>query len=231
MRSYFKKWLSRYRLQKKYPCPPPPLPYNQKIKEIQNTFLISLLIFLLFGGLYFSKYLEQKKIEASLVNVVVLKKDLTFPATLSLEDITLRLRKKGTLPQNYFSDPAEVVGQTLVQNVFKNEVLLASDIQNLTDSSATSHKFSQNFAFTLEEKWLEGPFPKLSRNDLVDIIAVNPKGKITDSLILASGVSLIEVGKKQITLNVTQEAAQSILFARGLSLPIQLLVHSQIKSQ
>jgi len=86
----------------------------------------------------------------------------------------------------------------------------------------------------MDENWFEAKFPALSPHDTVDVLTTNPKEGLWQTIPVAANIPIIEMqydakgDKKTLVVNLTQDEARAILFARGARLPMHIIVHSSL---
>ncbi len=227
------KYFKNLRKQKEYPLPYVTLPYNQEIKKVQNKWFFTFLI--IFGFAIFSTYQYSKfqVEENSLVDVVVAKKELISPMILSKNDLIIQKFSKKNIPEIYFQKKEDLVGKPLIQNIVSNQIILPNDINIKSNPNSISSKFTELFAFSIDESWLISRLPEIKKNDKIDIVISNPKKEITETITVAQQVNVIDIQieknkKKTLIVNITKAEASAILFSQGLRLPMQVLVYPSL---
>ena len=227
-----KKLIKRLQEKKQNPLPHVSSPYNLMVKRTQQNFLFTFLLLLGFTSIYTYFYVEQKIEREQLVRVYAAKTEITPPKTLEKNDLVLLRISKKSLPTGYFEVAKEnpVLGKTLVREVVKNEILLPHHLQIGIDPDSVSAQFEEFFAFTMDEDWFQAKLPNLKTNDLIDVVVSNPKQDLEASQIIVEAIKVIAIqtknNKRTVVVNVTTDEAKSILFVRGLRLPMQILVRS-----
>lgn len=209
------------------------LPYNQVIKTQRRKYLLTFLLFFGFAVLY-SYSLTQKKIqELKLVPAVVIQKNIIAPHQITASDITIRYFQQKNLPLGYWPKTEDLVGKFIIRDMTLNQILLPIDTTLQIDPSSISTQFTEHFAFSLDEDWLESRFPTIKKNDHIDILIAHPRNNLPSDFI-ATRVKVLSIktnqksGKKRLTLNVTPTEAQNLLEARAKRLTMQILVYSSL---
>ncbi len=226
------QWWQTIRARRRQRLPFTTTPYRAELERVQRRWLILLLLLTGALGWYSYQYVQAHQAAEVMVSVVVATADVAAPHELTAEDLTTFKIPQRLVPAGVWTEPAELVGQTLLRSVVANEILVAADVHPDLDPKSISAKFEEAFAFSVGEDWLVAKLPNLRSGDTVDILASNPKGRITDTTPVAEGLKVLAVetrsGRKQLVVNVTEVEAQALLFARGLRLPMQVLVHSAL---
>lgn len=229
-------WLSKLGLTPKGPLPQISTPYNQALKSQQEVLIISLIIAVAVAGFYTYFYTQKKIAAEQKVAVVVAKANLDAPHTLTEGDLQTVMLPQGLLPAGHFlkTELDEVIGQTLNVSLKQKQLVLAHFIQSDLDPTSVSAQFDNAFALSMDEDWFVAKLPNLKANDLIDIVVTNPRGDLEATTVLARSLKVISISKagnkRSLVVNSTEEEARAILFARGLKLPMQVLVHSAIKN-
>ena len=231
-----KSELKNFAWRKSPSLPKVTLPFDRELKATQRSYLISFLIILAFTGFYSYSYTTSQATQNQLVNVLVASQDIESPAKLEKHQVKIEKFPRKKLPTQIFDNFDEVIGKTLITSVSKNEVLQSKHFQIAVNPESISAQFSNSFAFTIDESWFVSKLPSLAKNDLIDLLVTNPQQEIGETITVASGLRVLEIqkdslGRKTIVVNVTQAESQAILFARGLKLPMQLLVQPSIKTE
>ena len=160
--------------------------------------------------------------------------DLTSPIEVELAHLKTNYFPQKNLPQSVFLNREDIVGKALIQDVVKNEILLPHHFTQEVDVNSISTKFQKSFALTMDENWFEAKFPTLAPHDTVDILTTNPKAGFSQTILIVQNVPIIEVQfetkgeKKTLVVNLSQDEARAILFARGARLPMHIIVHSSL---
>jgi len=228
----------RFRRQRKrercLPVPTYTPPYNQCVKRQRRRFFLSFLLVLLISSFYTLYNAKQRIANEELVHVWVTNQDVPSPTAIEQAHLQTHYFARKNLPELYFEASEDVIGKVLIQDVVKNEILLPHYFTETIDTSSISTKFQKSFALTMDENWFEAKFPALSPNDTVDVLTTNPKKGLRQTIPVASNISIIEMqydekgNKKTLVVNLTQDEARAILFARGARLPMQIIVHSSL---
>lgn len=218
------------------PLPLITLPYDKIIKKQQKKFLLTFLIFLAFSTFYTYFFIQEKIKNEQLITILAFSENLKFPKEIKKTDTKKIQIQQKNLPENIIKNFKEIEGKTLIQNVVKNEILLPHHFQKAINPDSISSKFTESFAFSLEENWLESDLPQIYKNDRIDILVSNNKKGISETLSIVTNLEVIEVqknnrGKQILVINCTEKEAQSILFSRGLRLPMQVLIHSSLPNK
>lgn len=227
-----KLWWQVFRARRQQHLPCTTTPYRAELERVQRRY--ALLILLLVGaiGWYAYKYAQARHSAEQLVSVVVASTDLKAPHQLEASDLRTLEIPQQLQPAGTWTETKDLVGQTLLRSVVAQEILLPADVHPELDSKSISAKFTEAFAFSLGEDWLVAKLPNVRPGDMVDILASNPKGRLAETTPVAEGLKVLAVpsrsGRKSLVVNATQTEAQALLFARGLRLPMQVLVHSAL---
>lgn len=205
-------------------------PYRLALEKTQRQYALFLICVLLGIGYYSYIYIQNQAQSNRLVSLASAKKDLNYPHVLTAEDLAWVEVPLKWAPQGSYKNVADLLGKTLRRDVVKNEVLVLADVVQKQDPNSITAQFTEGFAFSVGEDWLVSKLPSLSRGDLVDVLVTNPKLNTDSTLKIAESLSVIEVenigGRKNLVLQVTPAQAESLLFSRGLRLPMQVLVYS-----
>lgn len=231
-------WFRRIKKQRKreqcLPVPSLTLPYNQCVRKQRRRFLISFLI-LLAMSVFYTVYNANRRIaREELIHVWVAKTAIQAPATIEEAHLLSRYFSQKNLPDGYFETKENMVDKVIIQDVVKNEILLTHHFSERIDTSSVSTKFQKSFALTMDENWFEAKFPTLAPHDTVDILTTNPKAGLKQTIPVAQNLPIIEMqyesknDKKTLVVNLTQDEARAILFARGARLPMHIIVHSSL---
>lgn len=226
-----KNWLSN---RQKDPLLQVSTPYNQMLKRQHEALLISLIIALAVAGFYTYFYTKDQIAAQQQVSVVVAKQDLSAPHQLTADNLQTVMIAQKLLPDGTFleKDKDQLIGKSLTQPLKAKQIILAHQIQSDLDPDSISAQFDEWFALSMDEDWFVAKFPDFKANDRVDLLVTNPRNGLDATTVLARDLKVISIGqaknKRQIVVNSTEEEAKAILFARGLKLPMQILVHSAI---
>jgi Flp pilus assembly protein CpaB len=230
----FRRIFRKISQSKKFPVPTISIPYTHKINQTRRKFFVLFLVLLISTLFYSYVWQQQRQVEFDLVPVLVSRTDLMAPEEITGQELRLKYFSRQNIPVVTFSDENEITGLTLIRDVVRNEILLPHHFQPNINPESISTKFSDFFAFSLNEDWFEGKLPNLMPHDRVDILAVNPKSNRDQATILAENLEVIEVlsfkknNAKTLIVNTTNQEAESILLARGSRLPMQVLVRSSV---
>lgn len=222
---------------KKFPVPTLTTPYNYQIHRTRRRFLVLFIVLALSTLFYSYAWQQQKQIAFDLVPVLVADDDILAPEEVTATQLRLKYFPRQDVPVNTFDQPDDIIGQTLIRDVVRNEILLPHHFQPNIDPESVSTKFAEFFAFSVNEDWLEGKLPNLMAHDRVDILVANPKSRDDFAQILAENLEVIEVitskknNAKTLIINTTQPEAEAVLLARGSRLPMQVLVRSSVRSE
>jgi len=205
-------------------------PSHLHIRRIcQRWWLILVLVLLSLGGSLFFWTHQQSEIQ-DLVSVIVLNQDILAVKTLETDDVSLVKRPRKWLPKYAIIDPDYAVGKTLLLPRSQGQMLTSFDVGSVTDPASISAKLYAGRALAMDEAWFLARLPVLSSGDRLDILVSYPGRWNAPSSVIAAGISVLEVsssgGKKTLFVQVTPEEAQAIVSARGLRLPMQVLVRS-----
>ncbi len=74
--------------------------------------------------------------------------------------------------------------------------------------------------------WLAAPLPRIAKGDLIDIVAVR-QGDKAFSLAVADGVRVMSLDERGVVLEVDENAAASIVVARGSGMLLVPLLRSR----
>ncbi len=230
----FRRFLRQRKRERCLPVPTYAPPYNQCVRLQRRRFFLSFLLVLLISSFYTLYNAKQRIANEELVHVWVANQDVISPTEIKLEHLQTNFFPRKNLPEFYFEISEEVVGKVLIQDVVKNEILLPHNFTETVDTSSVSTKFQKSFALTMDENWFEAKFPALSPHDTVDVLTTNPKAGLWQTISVAANISIIEMqydekgDKKTLVVNLTQDEARAILFARGARLPMHIIVHSSL---
>ena len=206
------------------------LPHQQETQNLQRQFFITFVILLLFSGWYSFRFIQHQKNLEDLVPVLVAKETVKSPQL-----VTQTLFKTSQIPRRYlpdqvFSDLESVQGFILVRDLQPNEVLVPSHLREGISKQSISHKIEGQYALSLDESWLVAKLPALKPQDRIDIMTTNPKVYNSTNLIAQNLRVLQSIkgknGKRTLLLEVETAQAEAILYARGLRLPMQILLKS-----
>ena len=211
------------------------LPYTQEIRAQRKKFQLTFVLVALIATFYTYSFYKQHQSKEVLLDVVVAIKEIDGPKAIESSDIEVRKIPRRYLPSVFFTSLAEVEGNVLVPDAIPGEILLPSHFQGKLDPKSISAKFEDDYAFTLDEEWLVARLPQLRPNDRIDILVSNPKGGLDQTVVVAQKIRVITIqeskAKRTLVLQMTQDQAQPVIFARGLRLPMQVLVHSSIRGE
>ncbi len=231
----FQSWRNQRRQYKIQRVPKVVLPYTQEIITQRRKFQLTFLLIALITSFYTYSHWKQHQNKEALLDVVVAVKSIDGPKVIEASDVEVKKIPRRYLPETFFTSVEEVEGNVIVPDAIVGEVLLQKHFQGKLDPKSISAKFESDYAFTLDEEWLIARMPELRPNDRIDILASNPKGSIDQTLVIAQNIKVIEIqkgkSKRTLVLQMTQEQAQPVIFARGLRLPMQVLVHSSIREE
>lgn len=211
------------------------LPYNVALKKQQERWLITFILLIAATGYYAYVYLEQQRINKELVPVLVFTQDLERPVALTADHLTTQTFSRFQLPQGFYDPETKesLLGQTLIRNAIANEILLPHHVQSKLNPDSISAQFENAFAFTMDEDWFQAKLPTLKGGDIIDLLVSNPESDLEATITVAQGLEVVAVqklnSKKTLIVKVTDPQAKQILFARGLRLPMQVLLHSALK--
>ena len=189
---------------------------------------------LLFSGSYYAYSKRQQYVrENQVVWVVVTRQDISAPSLINEQQVRLKPFPRKYLPDQFFKETRLTIGRLITQDVTKGEIITPHNFGPSGDPTSISAQFQEHFAFTLDEEWLIARLPELKPHDHIDILASHPKDPSQETMLLVERAEVIEIQntksrKKTLVLNLTQTQAQSLLAARGMGLPMQILVHSSL---
>jgi len=232
MKNMFKK-MKQKRLS---PVPQISTPFNMEIKRQQDRWFVSFLILLLVSGFYTYFYLQHKKESEKLVTVYVAQSDIKYPHVLESKDFSTEVFPQNKLPKSFYekSEKNPLIGQTLIQNILEHEVFLPHHIHPDLDPESVSAKFDESFALAMDEDWFQSKFSEVKENDFIDIVVSNPDSDLDATMTIVTKMKVIDIqedkNKKTLIINATEEEARSIIFSRGLKLPMQILVRSGVEN-
>ncbi len=231
---WLQKKRNRYKRERCLPVPKITLPYNQYVRKQRRRFFLSFVLLLCITSFY-TIYSAKKRIaNEELVHVWVANQDLQAPAKIERVHLKTNYFPRKNLPKSVFTDVDNVLGKVLIQNVVKNEILLSHHFTQGVDINSISTKFQNLFALTMDENWFEAKFPILAPGDRIDVLTTNPKASFAQTIPIVENIPVIEIqyeeknDKKTLVVNLTQDEARAVLFARGARLPMQLIVHSSL---
>jgi len=210
------------------------LPYNVALKRQQERWLITFILLIAITGYYVYVYREQQRIRKEAVTVLVFSEDLQRPVKLTPAHLKTQTFSRFQLPQGTYNSEAteSLVGQTLVRDVMANEVVLPHHVQSKLNPESVSAQFENAFAFTMDEDWFQAKLPNLRGGDIIDILVSNPDSDLEATITVAQGLEVVQIQqlnqKKTLIVKVTDAQAKQILFARGLRLPMQVLLYSSL---
>ncbi|MDH3324218.1 MAG: GerMN domain-containing protein [Candidatus Peregrinibacteria bacterium] len=226
------KFLKRiFKRQEKVPCPKVTLPFDAEIKKIQEDYLFAFLIFLIIAA--FSTYFYSKEVvhKNELVEVLVFSQNFSDPKEIEKSDVHAEKFSRKKITETTIFDFEEIMGKTLIRPVVKNEILQLHHFQDAVDPESVSSEFNEFFAFAMDESWFVAKVPNIKKNDLIDILVSNPTYNLDQTTTVASAIKVLSVTDqkgKTIVVNLTETDAQKILFARGLKLPMNILVRPSV---
>ena len=210
-------------------------PYNQAVKKQQEALVISLIIAIAVASFY-SYFYTQSQIEAEQkIEVIIFNKDLEAPHKITAGDLSQLYVPQGTLPEGSFnlSEQDQLIDQTLTQSVKSKQLVLAHYLQTDLDPNSISAKFDDLFALSMDEDWFVAKFANLKANDRIDIVVSNPREDLAATTTLARSLKVISVSKsgnkRSLVINTSEDEAKAILFAKGLKLPMQILIHAAVE--
>jgi len=212
------------------------LPYNIALKKQQERWLITFILLIAATAYYAYVYLEQQRANKERVTVLVFSETLERPEALIAEHLTTQTFSRSQLPQGAYeaAEKDTLVGQTLVRDVLANEIVLPHHVQSKLNPDSVSAQFENAFAFTMDESWFQAKLPNLKAGDMIDILVSNPEGDLDATITVAQGLEVVTVQrsnqKKTLIVKVTDAQAKQVLFARGLKLPMQVLLYSALNS-
>ncbi len=234
LRLFYEERKIHKKAQQDFPLPTRTLPYNRLLKIQNRRFFISFLI-LLGTSLFYSYHSAKQKIVANeLVEVWVVKETLLPPVEIEAKNLEAKYFPKKNLPIEFYESKENLVGKILIAKVVENQILLPHYFSESVDENSISTRFGSRFALTMDEDWFEAKLPELAKNDLIDILITNPKRNISETVLIARNLPIIEIqidsknNKKTLVVNTSEEAARAILFVRGAHLPMHILVHSSL---
>ncbi len=113
---------------------------------------------------------------------------------------------------------------------------MLNDININSNPDSISSKFTELFAFSIDESWMASRLPEIKKNDKIDVVISNPKKEITETITVAQQVKVIDIQvgkdkKKTLIVNITKDEASAILFSHGLRLPMQVLVYPTLTNK
>jgi len=221
--------------KKKSSLPTLSSPYNQAVRRQQSALALTLLITILIAGIYTYFYAKKQTEARSLQSVIVVAQDITAPKILENSDLKIAKIPQSLLPENALriGEKEHLIGQTAIEDLEAKQILLPSDLRPNLDPDSISAQFNSDFALSMDEDWFAAKFPSLEVNDQVDLIVTNPRDQLESTTVIARNLTVIQIdqikNKRQLVLNTTEDQAKAILFAHGLKIPMQLLIHSAIK--
>jgi len=234
-------WLKQIRRHRKrkqcLPLPVCTLPYNQRAKRRRKRFLFPLLVLLLLSTFYTIYSTKWRIAREELLHVWVVNQDLIAPTEIELSHLKTHYFPRKNLPTSVFLKSEDIVGKVLIRDVVANEILLPHYFTQEVDVNSISTKFQKSFALTMDENWFEAKFPTLASHDTIDILTTNPKASFSQTIPVAQNISVIEIqygeknDKKTLVVNLTQDEARAVLFARGARLPMHIIVHSSLSPE
>ena len=198
-------------------------------RRIPFYILLAILLSLVSAVLTFL-YLEDLRARSiPSIQVVVAVRDIRPGTIITADDVGLKQAPEGIVPSNHFPSVDRVVGRSSIATIHEKEVILSSDLVGLEQISLSDRLPDGRWAMILPAAWLVSPVPTVREGDRLDLMAYLA-GQSREELGLAvSAVECIEFVPDSeqadyLTLAVTQEEAQAILFARanGYSLLVLL---------
>lgn len=227
-------WFQSWRLFRRERLPVVATSYHQALKKTQQQYFWALVLVILGIAYYSYHYTQQQALAERLVPVVVATTNLAPGQSLEEGDLKLTKLPQAQMPAGSFEATKDLIGQTLIQQVAANEAIVLVDVSETQNPDSITAQFSNGHAFALGEDWLVSKLPALGAGDRVDVLVTNPKATENLSITAASNLQVIAVqssnGRKNLILKVTAEQAQALLSARGLRLPMQVLVHHRLSS-
>lgn len=204
-------------------------PIDQAIQKSQANLFLTFIMAGIFCATYTYISVHKYNRAHDMIEVYVAQEDLVSPQEIKKEFFQKVLVPRGILPERTVKDLKDLQEKVLVENVYKNEVLTLNHLKQDVHPESVSGKFNNHFVFTVDENWFDARFPKLKRNDVIDVLVQNMASETRQTSVVASNVRVIELqeekGKRSLLLNVEMKDVESILFARGLRLPLQILLH------
>lgn len=168
------------------------------------------------------------------MHIWVANQAITAPMKIEQSHLRTNYFPRKNLPELFFLSSENIVEKVLITDVVENEILLPHHFTQSVDTSSISTKFQKLFALTMDENWFEAKFPALSPHDTVDVLTTNPKAGLWQTIPVAQNIPIIEMqfdekgDKKTLVVNLSQDEARAILFARGARLPMHIIVHSSL---
>lgn len=170
-----------------------------------------------------------------LLPVVAAAHDLSAPRVLVADDLRMVRVAREALPETALTKRDELIGQTLIRSVVKNEILTTADLPGPEDPNALSPQTTAGqVGVVLPVDWLAGPMPRVKKNDLVTVIAALPArpgsegstGILIDRVPVRS-VEVSETGAPVALLfDVPSEVAAALLEARVNQYALAVVVGS-----
>ncbi len=219
--------------KKTSPLPEVSVTYNTMVKETQRQLLLGFLIFLLLGLYSFWHYHNQYKAINEPLNVLVFSENIEAPITLESKHLKSISIPKKYLPASYIEqkDKDKIIGQTIQQHTETGQILVLSHLNNELNAESVSAKLAEKYAFVIDESWLVSKFPNIKEEDLVSVLVSNPRADQVAAEVILSDIKVVELNylknKRSLTLNLSKAESETLLFAKSLKLPMQIIVHSR----
>ena len=198
-------------------------------RRIPFYILLAILLSLLSAVLTFL-YLEDVQARSvPSLQVVVARRDIRPGTIIRGDDVSLQEVPEVIVPSSHFQELDFVTGRSSIVTILEKEVILSSDLAGVELSSLSDRLPDGRWAMILPAAWLVSPVPEVREGDRLELLAYLAGQSREELGLVVSAVECIAFGPgsghpEYLTLAVTQEEAQAILFARanGYSLLILL---------
>jgi len=210
-------------------------PYHLLVRRTQRRWGLSFLIFLLFMSGSLWSWAQKVSRQEDLIDVVVVRESLEAPLGLESSQIHQEKRPRKWVPEDALLGLDSVIGQTLLTHKSSGQILTALDLGPPINLESISAQFQDHVAFGMDESWFVSRLPEIRSGDGIDILTTHPKSWNGASTIITQNVRVIDVqtsgAHKTLLVNVTHEEAKALMSARGLRLPMGVLVRASQKKQ
>ncbi len=198
-------------------------------RRIPFYILVAILLSLVSAVLTFL-YLEDLRARSvPNLTVVVALRDIRPGVTLTGEDVGLQEAPEGIVPSGHFTELDHVLGRSPLAMIHEKEVILSFDLAGGEQSSLSDRLPDGRWAMILPAAWLVSPVPTIREGDHVDLMAYLAGQPREELGLVVSAVECIgftpgSERAEYLTLAVTEDEAQSILFARANGYSLLLLL-------
>ena len=215
----------------KFPIPATQTPWSQlKSFRRKKYFAIATFLILIASFLLTKNFLHYQQ-QTELQKVYLANQELKAPLLLNSDSFTEKYISNDLFPPTAIQEIQEITDKTLLQNLSQNEIIVQADLTSEIEPNSITTKIPEGQQIiTISETWLTGPLPNLGKNDLIDLLAVQSKSRTNQVEFIATNIKILnskKVSEKQIlNLLVTDEEAKNITLARGLNLPLSIIINA-----